>query len=247
MRNVSYEKRFPWNKWYINPLSTEDLLNLMKIGIDATNFLYGYVSPSLYLSLGSIVFIKHPDIGRIREPQRMLEYMMLRPRAENLVAVLYWLRREKPEFPENIRDAIERFFPGTRLDIDVLPDGRDTLMIYEGDKAYPAPCIPDGLIKLVTLKTAMALEPSLLLIDEIENSMHAEMLRYVYDDINAAPYPVLAATHSPHMVDLAGPERTLLVKRDPEKGTVVERISKPEKLMEELRELGLSFSDYIYR
>ena len=246
-----YEKRFEWGKPYINLASLNDTMNISPLITEPTMLLLplllGFTVGILEGVLSSIVFIRHPDIGQIREPQRMFQYMVLRPRAENLAAVLYRLRREKPGFLEEIGDVVERFFPGTRLDVEVLPDGRAALMMYEGGKAYPAPCIPDGLIKLATLKTAMALEPSLLLVDEIENSMHAEMLRYIYDDLNHAPYPVVAATHSPHLVDLAGPERTLLVRREPGKDTVVEKIEEPRKLMEKLEKLGLSFSDYIYR
>jgi len=81
--------------------------------------------------------------------------------------------------------------------------------------------VPDGLIKTLAIAVAVDLNPSILLIDEVENSLHARALEYVFDMLNSVKVPVLAATHSPNVVDLAGPERTFLVTRG-EDGTKVE-------------------------
>ncbi len=78
----------------------------------------------------------------------------------------------------------------------------------------PPPNMPDGLIKVLAIATAVELEPSLLLIDEIENSLHAKALEVIFDLLNNLEVPVLVATHSPILVDLVGPERTIIVNKD---------------------------------
>ena len=105
--------------------------------------------------------------------------------------------------------------------------------------------MPDGLVKNLSIAAAMALGPSLLLLDEIENSLHAGLIELVFDELNNLPVPVVAATHSPIPVDLAGPERTLIAKPTPT-GAIIERITNAKELRSELSKLGIAFSDYIY-
>lgn len=94
--------------------------------------------------------------------------------------------------------------------------------------------------------TAIELNPTILLIDELENSMHARMLEYVIDELNTLDIPVLIATHSPVVVDLVGPERVIIVDKRPVTRTVIEKIEDPEKLSKKLKELGVALSDYIF-
>jgi len=194
--------------------------------------------------LERIIFIKHPDIGSIRKPKRIISYERLDSRAENLISVMYRLRRVNRGFMDRVREALSRFFPNTQIDFDILPDGRLSLIMYEHGEAYPSPCIPDGLIKLLTILTALELKPSILLIDEIENSMHARMLEYVFDELNNADFPVLIATHSPYFIDLTDLSRIFIVEKTLEEGTIVRTITDPVKLKEKLHELGISFSEY---
>jgi len=194
--------------------------------------------------IGRIVFIKHPDIGSIRKPKRIESYTRLDSRAENLVSVMYRLRRVNRGFMDRISEALSMFFPNIQIDFDMLPDGRLSLVMYEHGEAYPSPCIPDGMIKLLTILTALELKPSLLLIDEVENSMHARMLEYVFDELNNANFPVLIATHSPYFIDLTDLDRIFIVEKTLEEGTIVKTITDTVKLKKKLHELGISFSEY---
>ncbi len=192
-----------------------------------------------------IIFVKHPDIGSIRKPKRISSYDRLDTRAENLVSVMYRLSRTDKGFMERIGKIVSEFFPNTQLSFDILPDGRISLLIYEDGVSYPSPCISDGLIKLLTLLVAIELKPSLLLIDEIENSMHAKMLEKIYDELNNSGFPVLVATHSPYFIDLADLDRIFIVKKTGKAGTVLERVGEREKLRKTLEGEGLTFSEYL--
>jgi len=194
--------------------------------------------------LSGIILLKHPDVGRLREPQPLRETSRLDPRASNLAAVLYAIMGKRGGLPERFIHALSKLFPGTRLRLETVY-GRVALYVEEDGLELPPPNIPDGLFKLLSILAAVELTPSLLLIDEIENSMHRSMIEYVVDTLDGLEVPVIVATHSPIVVDLVGPEKTLVTAKKPGKGTMVEVFSSPGELLRRLDELGVAFSDYI--
>jgi len=195
--------------------------------------------------LERVAFIRHPDIGALTEPKPYQGELRLDERATNLASVLLALQGVRGGVPEGISDALAKLFPGLSIRIHSHM-GRVALMAEENGLELPPPNIPDGAIKLLAIMTAVELKPSILLIDEIENSMHAKMLEYIVDRLNSLGIPVIVATHSPIVVDLLEPHRILIVFRDSEHGTYVERIEEPEKLYEELKRLGIALSDYVF-
>jgi len=195
--------------------------------------------------LERVTFIRHPDIGALTEPKPYQGELRLDERATNLASVLLTLQGVRGGIPEGISEALANLFPGFSVRISSHM-GRVALVAEENGLELPPPNIPDGAMKLLAIMTAAELGPSILMIDEIENSMHARMLEYVVDRLNSLGIPVLVATHSPVVVDLVDPGRVLIVLRDPERGTYVERIEDPKKLYEELKRLGVSLSDYVF-
>ena len=191
-----------------------------------------------------IVLLRHPDAGALREPRPFTGSERLYPRAQNLADVLLTLQGRYGRMPERIERLLEKAFPGYRVWVE-SKFGRVVLLAEWRGVELPPPNMPDGLIKVLAIGAAMGLEPSLLLVDEVENSLHASLLEVLFDELNTLPVPVLAATHSPIPVDLAGPERTLIARLGPE-GATVERVGDPRRLRDELAELGIAFSDYIY-
>ena len=192
-----------------------------------------------------IMLLKHPDTGALREPKPMTETTRLDPRATNLAPVLLSLTGRHGLIPERIQYAVRSLFPNTQLKLEAQ-FGRVAVKVVEDGLELPPPNIADGLLKLVSIMAAVELMPSILLIDEIENSMHASMLEYVIDELNSLEVPVIITTHSPIVVDLVGPERTLLVTRDHARGTTLERLGDTETLTRRLEELGITLSDYIF-
>jgi len=195
--------------------------------------------------LSRIVLARHPDIGAIGEPTRFTGNERLDERARNLAEVLLVLRGRLGGFPERVERALRELFPGMSIRVETR-FGRVVLVGEENGVELPPPCLPDGLVKLVALMVAAELGPSILLVDEVENSMHARLLEYVIDEFNGLGVPVLVATHSPIVVDLVGPERVLIVRKSDEKGTVVERIREVEELRQRLVEEGIALSDYVF-
>ena len=195
--------------------------------------------------LSRIVFVRHPDIGALREPQPFSGGARLDERAVNLASVLLSLAGLRGGFPERVSRALRELFPGfsVRLKSEF---GRVAIVAEERGLELPPPNMPDGALKLLALLTAVESNPSILLVDELENSMHARMLEYIIDEFNSLDIPVLVATHSPIAVDLVAPDRVIVTLRDPVRGTYVERIEDPAKLKEELMKWGIALSDYVF-
>jgi len=199
---------------------------------------------AIRMLLEGSVLLKHPDIGAISEPQPFTGGERLDVRARNLPQVFYRLSAEGRT--EHIGTVLREAFGGVAVE-PRSSAGRVFLVVRERGVELPPPNVADGLIKSLAIASAADLKPALLLIDEIENSLHLRALKVIYDVLNSLEIPVIVATHSPLLVDMAGPERTLVVSRDGDGGTVVEPpYSDLEKLRRRLEELDVAFSDYIF-
>jgi len=200
---------------------------------------------TIHEALRRVGLIRHPDIGALTEPKPYQGELRLDDRATNLASVLLALQGMRGVLPESFSDAMAKLFPGFSIKVNSYM-GKVALEAEENGLELPPPNIPDGVIKLLAIMAAVELEPSILLADEIENSMHAKMLEYIVDRLNSLSIPVIVATHSPIVVDLVEPSRVLIVFRDTERGTYVEKIEKPDELYQELKQLGIALSDYVF-
>jgi predicted ATPase len=164
-------------------------------------------------------------------------------RARNLPQVFYKLSAEGRT--EYISTVLREAFGGVSVEPRSAA-GRVFLVIRERGIELPPPNIADGLIKALAVASAIELRPTMLLIDEVENSLHVRALKVIYDVLNSLEIPVIIATHSPALVDMAEPERVFVVSRGDDGGTVVEPpYGDLERLKRRLNELGVSLSDYI--
>jgi len=200
---------------------------------------------TIHEALRRVGLIRHTDIDALTELKPYQGELRFDDRATNLASVLLALQGMRGGLPESFSDALKKLFPGFSVKVDSYM-GKVALKAEENGLELPPPNIPDGAIKLLAIMAAVELEPSVLLADEIENSMHAKMLEYIVDRLNSLSIPVIVTTHSPIVVDLVEPSRVLIVFRDAELGTYVEKIEKPEELYQELKQLGIALSDYVF-
>jgi hypothetical protein len=201
------------------------------------------INTTIRIFLERSVLLKHPDIGAISEPQLFTGEERLDIRARNLPQVFYKLSAEGRT--EYISIVLREAFGGVSVE-PRSSAGRVFLVIRERGIELPPPNIADGLIKALAIASAIELRPTMLLIDEVENSLHVKALKVIYDVLNSLEIPVIIATHSPALVDMAEPERVFVVSRGDDGGTVVEPpYGDLERLKRRLSELGVSLSDYV--
>ncbi|MFA4646776.1 AAA family ATPase [Pyrococcus kukulkanii] len=195
-----------------------------------------------FLQLLSFQQLKQLDIRKIKNPQHPRKETTLKEDASNLVPLLYniWLREGR--LPEEIAKPLSIVFPDTRVFFQLTEDGRVMMKVFEGDLELAPPSISDGFYKALAILTAVYLKPPLLIIDEIENSLHPETLELIIDTLKESESQVIITTHSPVVVDMVEPSELILV--DKEKGeTVFKRIEDPEKIKKFLNEKGITLSE----
>ena len=197
--------------------------------------------------LRNIVLRRHVDLGLVRKPAP--PQAEVGERGENLVALLYRIFLQKHQLPSRIEAMMEQFFPGFSLRFDLTPEGNVYMKILENGTELMPPCIPDGFYKALLILASIEERPSILLIDEIENSLHAELLEYIIDELKEASKQgttVIAATHSPVVIDLVDLEDLILVEKGT-MGTVLSRVEEPDEVRRKLREFGITPSEsWIY-
>ena len=154
-----------------------------------------------------VILVRHSSIYGMKEP------VPLNRPYEGLLSgevAISWLFNKFNEngglFPEKIKRAMEDLFPNWQLGFRVTEDGNILLQIKEinpgsGTLTLLPPSIPDGLFKLLLIMTAIEMHPSILLIDEIENSLHDSIIQYVMDSLRESGVTTIVTTHSSMVVD----------------------------------------------
>jgi predicted ATPase len=197
---------------------------------------------SLILFTPNLQEIKYkPKIFPIEEP--------LKERGENALDILAQLQFKNGKLPDRIEYFVENYFNG-KLYFKGIAPGRLNLYYSNGKTEISKEHLPDGLMKALVVLTAMEQKPSILLIDEIENSLHPELLEFLIAVLREEGNCVFVTTHSPVVLDLVEPEEIFVFKPD-ERGEGVEvknvtDYKSKEELEKELEELGLKLSEKVF-
>ena len=195
-----------------------------------------------------VILVRHSSIYGMKEP------VPLNRPYEGLLSgevAISWLFNKFNEngglFPEKIKRAMEDLFPNWQLGFRVTEDGNIFPQIKEinpgsGTLTFIPPSIPEGLFKLLLIMTAIEMHPSILLIDEIENSLHDSIIQYVMDSLRESGVTTIVTTHSSMVVDRSElNELRIIEKIDGE--SIIKSISKPVQMKKKLLELGITPSD----
>ena len=191
--------------------------------------------------------LRHPSITDVKRPTTPRKEEVLSEDSSNLHNILYyWFLEKGGKLPERIEKALLELLPDIQIRPTLTSDGKVYIKMFERGVELDPPCIPDGVYKLLAILAAIELKPTLLAIDEIENSLYAEALEYVIDELRNSKTTVIVATHSPVVVDMVKFEELLIAERTVE-GTLLKRIEEPEKLRKKLMEIGVTQSEsWIY-
>ena len=183
------------------------------------------------------------NIYALKRPQEFSKTLDFKSDGSNLYVVLYNLFLKRNALPEFIKENLEAAFPGYTLLFDQTVDGRIYVKLLKDDELeLPPPCMPDGFHKYAAILAAVHLKPSILVIDELENSLHPQLVERIIDILRQSKTTVIATTHNPLVVDLTDPGDLLIAELGPN-GTTFKRISDPEKIKQELREHGITLSE----
>ncbi|MEO0134104.1 MAG: AAA family ATPase, partial [candidate division WOR-3 bacterium] len=192
--------------------------------------------------IGKMIHLKELNMKEIRTPKQPVREFSLSEDGSNGINVLYNLFLEKNRIPERIESIISYIFPNTYLRFRLIEDGRILLKVLEKNLGLNPPSISNGFYKILVILTALELKPSILVIDEIENSLYAEALEILIDELKNSESTIILTTHSPVVLDIIEPKDLIIVEKG-EEGSIFRRIEKPKELKEKLSEAGITLSE----
>ena len=157
----------------------------------------------------------------------------------NLHALLYTLFGPSA-VSDRMLDVLQVIFSDIEaIRLKWTEDRRVHLEVEERGVRHPSDALSDGFYKVLAILAALELRPSMLVIDEIENSLHMEALQVIIDVLRRSDAQVILTTHSPAVLDLVEPEEVILVSKEAGE-TKMTRLEEPEKIRATLEELGMS-------
>ncbi len=203
-----------------------------------------YVLDRIQQFFQDITVLKVMDVKGVREPKPLSEERTLNEDYSNLVQVLYNIYLKRHDFPDEIKFLIKRLFPNTFVSFKLLGDGRISLVLVENGLELDPPSISDGVLKVLGIATALYnIRGGMLLIDQIEDSLHAFTIETILDELREKEnLTVIVTTHSPVVIDITDPKELIIATKEGNV-TTLRKIESPSKVKEELSKLGVTLSE----
>jgi predicted ATPase len=171
-------------------------------------------SAVVYGFIEGIAVVKNIDWKAITSPQVLERSEKLRPDASNFLQFFFTITGGS--VGEDLREALRYSLPGYR-DFNVVfeptADGRIFVrLVVDGLRLAPI-SIPQGVLKTLMIESLLKWEPSLLVVDEFENSLHPELQQFLLDEFRSSGVNVIVTTHSTIPLDYArSPDEVLVLK-----------------------------------
>ena len=206
-----------------------------------------YAEREIQEFIKNITILKGLDIRKMKEPYKQRREVRISEEGDNICNILYNQFLKENKIPDRVDSLLSYIFPDTSLRFELTQDGRILMKVFERYASgrfleVTAPGISDGFYKALTIFTALESEPSLLVVDEVENSLHAKALELLIDELKMSECRTILTTHSPMVVDIVEPKDLILVEKGDE-GSVFRRSEKPEEVRKELSERGITLSE----
>ncbi|MFZ2455903.1 MAG: AAA family ATPase [Candidatus Altiarchaeia archaeon] len=164
---------------------------------------------------------------------------------EKLQAFLYTiLSKQNYSWKPEIIDRLKLLFPNVE-NLSLIPteDGRIMLRVIENGIELKPQSLSDGFLKvLAILVLSSEIKESVILIDELENSVYPEAIEVLTDALRESENTIICTTHSPVVLNTANIEEILLATKESTETTIA-RVKNPKKLRKELRERGISIGN----
>jgi predicted ATPase len=182
----------------------------------------------------------------MKAPQTLRREETLKEDGTNIASIFHTIYLKEGKIPEEIYKSLAMVFPKIDVRPHITDDGRVMIKFYEDGLELLPPNTSDGFYKILTLLTAIYLKPPLLIIDEIENSLHPSTLELILNTIKIGDTQAIITTHSPVVVDMTELNDIILVEKEQEESKF-KRIKDLEKAREFLIQKGITFSEgWIY-
>jgi len=191
--------------------------------------------------LNDFLYLKFdPELAKTPTPPGL----SLGERGEALASELFrrYAVAGSPAIPEGyLNDFLSKYGLALRISSPGYTVAVQLVRLADGLVMDP-PAIPDGYLKALALFHLLDTRPSLLLVDELENSLHLKLLELAMSAFRSSGTKVVVTTHSPLVVDLADPSELVILSLS-EGATVARRVEDPESVRRRLAEEGMLLSE----
>ncbi|MEM2298717.1 MAG: AAA family ATPase [Thermofilaceae archaeon] len=191
-----------------------------------------------------IVVLRGVKFSELKTPQPLTREEALRGDGSNLAPYLYTITEGR--VPREVEEALEYVLEGcgeVKLSMPVTDDGRVYISIQVDGVKLPPPSQPDGALKALLVEAALLSKPSMIAIDEFENSLHPLAQQFLIDEIRSSGAYAIITTHSPVILDYLKRLDELVLLKWEKGGTRALRTKSPEELKNWLTDLGLTTSE----
>ncbi|MFZ2410487.1 MAG: AAA family ATPase [Candidatus Methanoperedens sp.] len=213
---------------------------------DYSEDVYNVASEIILFTLNKLLILYPLNIRSMKSPQPFRREEILKEDGGNIASVYHTIYLKEGKIPEEIYNPLSMVFPKIDVRPHITDDGRVMIKFFEDGLELLPPNTSDGFYKILTVLTAIYLKPPLLIIDEIENSLHPSTLELILDTIKIGDTQAIITTHSPVVVDMTELSNIILVEKE-QGESKFKRIKDPEKIKEFLIEKGITFSEgWIY-
>jgi Predicted ATPase len=195
--------------------------------------------------VNGILVIKEVDHRAVRSPQRLERHERLAPDASNFVPFLFSVTggRAPPALEEAVRYAVPDA-GDCRLSLDVTTDGRVYLRLSTADGvSLSSAAMPSGVLKTLIVETALQAKPTVVVIDEFENSLRPELQQFLMDELRNSGAYVFLTTRSIVPLDYVKSPSEVVVLRLEGGETKAYRLR--EEAREKLKRYGLTLSELV--
>lgn len=215
--------------------------------IDEFQFpLYNIATDLILSTIGELLILYPLNIRLMKSPQPFRREETIKEDGTNIASVYHTIYLKEGKIPEEIYNPLTMVFPKIDVRPHITDDGRVMIKFFEDGLELLPPNTSDGFYKILTVLIAIYLKPPLLIIDEIENSLHPSTLELILDTIKIGDTQTIITTHSPIVVDMTELSNIILVEKE-QGESKFKRIKDPEKIKEFLIEKGITFSEgWIY-
>lgn len=203
--------------------------------------LFSMASETILSIIGELLILYPLNIRSMKVPQPFRREEYIKEDGTNIASVYHTIYLKEGKIPEEIYNPLSMVFPKIDVRPHITDDGRVMIKFLEEGFELLPPNTSDGFYKILTVLIAIYLKPPLLIIDEIENSLHPETLELMLDTIKASEVQAIITTHSPVVVDMTEPDDMILVEKEQGESRF-KRIKDPDKIRDFLKEKGIKFS-----
>jgi len=239
------------NKW--KDLNVDLLQNVVKKVSDVIMMIYILRDISLIISIASLIvygfidgitILRNIDWRAILTPQSLERQERLKSDASNFIQFFFTITGG--HIDEGLKEALKYAFPGYE-DFNVIfeatADGRVFMRLIADDLRLAPISIPQGVFKSLILESLLRWRPTLLVVDEFENSLHPELQQFLIDEFRYSDLYVILTTHSTTPLNYVKKVQEVIILRLENGETKAYRLN--EEIAEILRNRKLTLSELI--